>query len=479
MYERSGGLSTPAAAGPAVTGSGTRGTGCAVLVGLVVVLSRLPFLGRGYGSDPDAWRAISAARHLLGTGRYAPSRVPGYPLPEYFDAIMLRLGAGSPLGIGLVSALLSGAAAALFALLLMPLGRARAAAGALAMSLTPVVFVAGLGAMDYLWGLTFFLAATLCTVSRRFGLAALFLGLAAASRPSYALAIIPLGLLCVDFDPAQLRLSLPRRRLVALAAGSGLIALAFFLPAFAAVGVQVPRAYGGWEYVVFNSSVGLFGVAGLLGVGGAVVSAWRGRRHPVALPGGLGRNLDRWAVTVLIVYGLLFVRLPDEASYLLPALPALYWLLCRYARDVALWVLTSTLLLSCFVFSVTRASGAVGVTVRGPVPREIAIQQDRQCVANVVQRRLAASPDGLDLVIAGASRPQLLVELAAPLAERVLYTVRPGADGTLVDTEGAALPRNARLLVLDRAADQQSELWQIPEGRAAVLDSGAQCGGRN
>ena len=479
MPERSGALRTRAAPGPARTAWRIGGTGCAVLVGLVVVLSRLPFLGRGYGSDPDAWRAISAARHLLETGRYVPSRVPGYPLPEYFDALMLHVGAGSALGIGLVSALLSGVAAALFVLLLMPLGRARAVAGALALSFTPVVYVAGLGAMDYLWGLAFFLAATLCTVSRRAGLAALFLGLAAASRPSYALAFIPLGLLCVDFEPAQLRLALPRRRLFVLAAGSGLIALAFFLPAFATVGVQVPRAYGGWEHVVVNSSVGLFGAAGLLGVGWAVVSAWRGRRGPVPLSDGLGGNLDRWAVTVLIVYGLLFVRLPDEASYLLPALPGLYWLLCRYARDIALWVLTAALLLSCFVFSVNRDSGAVGMTLRGPVLREIGTQEDRDCVANVVRRKLAASPDGLDLVIAGASRPQLLVELGAPLSDRVLYTVRPGADGTLVDTEGVVVPRNARLLLLDRAADQQSELWQIPEGLVAVLDSGAECGNRD
>ena len=37
-----------------------------------------------------------------------------------------------------------------------------------------------------------------------------------------------------------------------------------------------------------------------------------------------------------------------------------------------------------------------------------------------------------------------------PLSDRVLYTVRPGADGTLVDTEGVVVPRNARLLLLDR-----------------------------
>jgi hypothetical protein len=38
-----------------------------------------------------------------------------------------------------------------------------------------------------------------------------------------------------------------------------------------------------------------------------------------------------WALTDLFLYGLLFVQLPDEASYLMPALLGLYWLLCRCA----------------------------------------------------------------------------------------------------------------------------------------------------
>ena len=42
MPERSGALRTRAALGPARTAWRTGGTGCAVLVGLVVVLSRLP-----------------------------------------------------------------------------------------------------------------------------------------------------------------------------------------------------------------------------------------------------------------------------------------------------------------------------------------------------------------------------------------------------------------------------------------------------
>ena len=288
--------------------------GLTLLVALVVLLSRLPFLGHGYGGDADAWRAIVAARHLLATGTYVPSRPPGYPLPEYVDAAMLYLGLGSSTGIGLVSALLSGVSAALFFRLLLPLGRSRAMAGTLAMSLTPVVYVASLGAMDYMWGLTFFLAATLCMLSSRLWLSAIFLGLAAASRPSYALAIIPLALLYVGFDLRRLRKPAIWWQLAALALCSGLITLMFFLPAFLEIGVQAPEAHRVWAYIAYNGSLGLFGITGFVG--------WRA---PWSWPGSTGAAVSRcptysvaslwWALTVLILYGLLFVQLPDESSY--------------------------------------------------------------------------------------------------------------------------------------------------------------------
>src|SRR5690606_29302162 len=35
---------------------------------------RLPFVGYGHGTDPDAWRVAMTARYLLETGDYFPSR---------------------------------------------------------------------------------------------------------------------------------------------------------------------------------------------------------------------------------------------------------------------------------------------------------------------------------------------------------------------------------------------------------------------
>src|SRR5579875_145893 len=52
------------------------------LLAVVYVLSRLPWVGLGYGSDPDAWRVAMSARYLLQHASYLPSRLPGYPVHD-------------------------------------------------------------------------------------------------------------------------------------------------------------------------------------------------------------------------------------------------------------------------------------------------------------------------------------------------------------------------------------------------------------
>jgi hypothetical protein len=454
---------------------------------LVVILTRLPFLGHGYGSDNDGWRAALAARHLLRTGRYLPSRPPGYPLPEYVHAAMLYLGLGSSVWIGLMSAILSGVSAALFFRLLLPLGRTRAVAGALALSFTPVVYVASLGALDYIWGLTFFLAATSCMLSSRIWLSAVFLGLAAASRPTYALAILPLALLYVGYDLKRLRQPTVWRQLAPLALGSGLIAVTFFVPEFLAnpnraTLIHMPNAVPPWwQHVAYSGSVGLFGIIGFVGVACAIVLALINKRRGIPVPTTVDRQLEGWALTVLILYALLFARLPDQPYYLIPALPGLYWLLCRYTPHRMLWVMVALLLASCFVLRIGYdRQGAVALTINGPVVREIQIQDERRCVEAVVKRRLEASPDGLDYVIAGYSKPQLQVEIGAPLSDRMLYSVRPDRDGRLLEDEqpgwqAGPIPDHARLLLLDLAIAQPSAVSSVLKGRTAVLDTYQDC----
>ncbi|MGE5450909.1 MAG: glycosyltransferase family 39 protein [Acidobacteriota bacterium] len=171
-----------------------------VVLVFLVIASRLPFIGVGFGGDPDAWRVAFSVKQLAETGVYIPSRPPGYPLPEYFGALILKMGLDGPLWLSLPSVLLSAIASLFIFLLALPKGKWVAAAVSLLFAFTPVVFVGSLGAMDYMWGIAFFLAACLVMLRGNWVASGVLLGLAAASRPTYALGFLPLACMLLDFD---------------------------------------------------------------------------------------------------------------------------------------------------------------------------------------------------------------------------------------------------------------------------------------
>jgi hypothetical protein len=55
---------------------------------ILFVVSRAPFLGIGYGTDPDAWRVALTGYWLWEHHEYFPSRLPGYPPPELASALV-------------------------------------------------------------------------------------------------------------------------------------------------------------------------------------------------------------------------------------------------------------------------------------------------------------------------------------------------------------------------------------------------------
>ena len=115
---------------------------------IAVIASRLPFLQLGYGSDADAWRVAHTASQLWHTGKYEPSRLPGYPLHELLVTPLVASG----------GALASNAGTLLGCLLLLlvwkqltELETTHPSILIISLAFAPFVWKSSTTTMDYIW----------------------------------------------------------------------------------------------------------------------------------------------------------------------------------------------------------------------------------------------------------------------------------------------------------------------------------------
>ena len=64
----------------------------ALVMALLFLCSRLPLLPLGFGLDPDSWRIAGSSFDIRHHLVYHASRFPGYPVPEFVNALVIDLG---------------------------------------------------------------------------------------------------------------------------------------------------------------------------------------------------------------------------------------------------------------------------------------------------------------------------------------------------------------------------------------------------
>ena len=290
------------------------GAPVAALVGFLA----LRIYAAGFGADNDTWLMLGTWDSLVERSRYVPSRPPGYLVPE------LVIGATSELAGSWTSNLVSVVLGVATLVLVHGLVRRRTATARDALLLvavlavTPAFVIASTTSIDYVYGLALFVAGWAALESGRSSrVAGLLLGLAAASRLAYA----PLAVVVVVLGPGRSRPV--RERVVALAIAAA-VTVAGYVPAWRFTGdlsfVTAERPTG-------QGLVGLLGRAALkgsdlLGVVGTavavvvVVLVVRSRRSTPAVG-------EWWLLVVVGIQLLVWLWIPAEPSYLLPALVAL------------------------------------------------------------------------------------------------------------------------------------------------------------
>ena len=429
-----------------------------------VFVSRIPFLAPGAGTDTDGWYLVGAAREIVATSRYTRSRFPGYPVQEWLCSLIARAGGGA-VAMNVLSALAAAACAFAFARVLGRLGVRDVALAALALVFVPAAYVASVSCMDYLFAVAFLLAACDAMLRGRTFVAGLWLGLAIGSRLTSLVLIPAVALLpCVETGPVR-KLA---RRALALLLPSALIGAACYVPAYMRYGwgflkftdplrtgstpldfltgfvhigqMPIPAAL-----IVGQATVLLWGVPGtaLLGAAGFRALAARLTARPATSSApahaSIPTRVQLAAALAIALELLLYLRLPHDEGYLLPAVPftlllAAAWLPRGWFRAVCAAAIVSPFILGVDVdppkkgvqpatrspLAISRPMGAHRILLeplRGPLLLDHAKRERARAIVDRVAAARAALAPGA-FVIAGVLNAELEIRLPLGHGER-------------------------------------------------------------
>lgn len=307
---------------------------------VVYVVSRIPWLDLGYGTDPDAWRVALTGEYLLSEGEYFPSRLPGFPLHELVTLPLVRLGW---VWTNLSTVFISIAGVHLFARIVRELALPYRGLLTLGFAFTPLLWINSVATMDYMWALTFLLACYLALMKERTLLGGVALGLAAGFRLT-SLWAAPAFLLWLWRERRLRREGLP------FAGALAVTSLVAYSPVLARYGIDAFNFYD--AKVGFLSFLRLLGkeTLGVLGalavLAGLAVSLPRLARLPRDLADD--SHVALW-VAMGVLFFVSFTRLPHEVAYLIPIFPFAFFFMARYLHRAALAAVVALIVLAGFV----------------------------------------------------------------------------------------------------------------------------------
>jgi hypothetical protein len=342
----------------------------AALLSVIFVGARLPFISLGYGSDPDAWRVAMSARYLLLHGAYLPSRLPGYPLHDIAMAALIW-GGSTLTNLATVAAALAGVFC--FAAIVKRLRLPAAGLLTLTFAFLPLLWPTSTETLDYSWALTLLLGSYLALLGRRPAIAGLLLGLAGGCRVTYLAFGLPLALLILqDGRPRDLL------RFLGVMLGAWMIV---FSPVWFRYGFSFWNFYDvrpGWGDFFRSLTEGSVGLLSLIVLVVCLAVSWRElRRLPRIL--SFEPQAGAWAMIALLAL-FVFVRLPLQTYYLMPAAPFALLLLSRIVRKSLLVVVCLSLLLGGVVdvYTVSSAGWRSPAALLGIRPAPGLILQEYQ-----------------------------------------------------------------------------------------------------
>jgi len=322
---------------------------------LLILLTRIPFIFSGFGTDEDSWGIALTALNINHLHEYEVSRFPGFPVHEIISALFIS---GGAVVLNLLTAVMSALAVLFFVCFLQEKHFRYPYLAGFAFAFVPVVFIHSSDTIDYMWATAFIMLSFWMKEKNRLIFSALMLGAATGCRITSLTMLMPFCVLLIDNDASTREnfLKLTRYISVTLAA-----TLFFYLPVFATYGTNFFTFYDLSGYptipkVLYKFLFGVWGITGCLAMiyGIAMLlfsSPLKARRY--LFPKTVNeKHVIAWLVAVDLTI-IVYLRLPYEAGYLIPIVPFTILVFGKYLHDKAFIFFSVLLIIAPWLFGIS------------------------------------------------------------------------------------------------------------------------------
>lgn len=345
-----------------------------ILLSILVLVSRIPFLFYGYGVEEDSWGIAISSLNWNNTGQYEVSRLPGHPVHELFCMLLINQGA---VALNFLSAIMSVAATVFFALSVKKMGVQDYFMAGLVFAFVPVLYISSTYTIDYVWGMAFLMAGLYFMLGERFVSCGIMLGLAVGCRITSAAMLVPMLILTWPLvskgDPVK--------NILKLLSVFTFTSVLFYLPVYFYYGSGFFMYYDQFPYPSIAKIFykGTFGVWGLLGIVSLILGTGYYLKN-IRTTGWSGRDKRIFVacIAACILYLASYLRLPQKSAYMMPIIPFVVLLFASRLSNPQFKVISILFILSPFVMGISLTDSFRGSK---PSPLSTTVVVNKQEIA--------------------------------------------------------------------------------------------------
>jgi hypothetical protein len=331
-----------------------------VLILLIVVASRLPFIDAGYGPEEDAWGLKLTADNIARTGVYEVSRLPGHPFQEIIYSKISQHGFYL---MNWITVLISAAGVVFFYLLLLKLNVHNAFFASVTFAFVPVIYINSMNVMDYMWALSLIIASFYFLISGKLPVAGILLGCAVGCRITSGAMALPFIVYLYDKNVQGYV-----KKTALFIFPFIITSVVCFYPVFTQYDAGFFTYYQHFPIPsalknIYKGTIAVWGVTGLIALMFFFFNILkkiftRGKNNIAS-----NNRIVAVCLIILVVYGIAFIKLPLKAAFMMPLIPFALIVVALYINRSA-----SIILMLCMIFSSLFAGINLNDSRRGNEP---------------------------------------------------------------------------------------------------------------